>query len=75
MAGNARQHVNTRIAVHRKIDFRGPQRDGAVGGQCKGRAAQFHRVNAQQQVVPDGVADKGSFQNVGGQGARALRHF
>jgi hypothetical protein len=49
-----------------EIDLHRPQRDGAVGGQRKRRAAEFDRVDAQQQVVHDGIADEGGLQDVGG---------
>ena len=66
MAGNTRQHIDARIAMDMEIDLHRPQRDGAVGGQRKRRATELDRVDAQQQVVHDGIADEGGLQDVGG---------
>ena len=66
MPGDAGQHVDARVAVDGKVDLHRPQGDGFVGGQGKRRATQFHRVDAQQQVMHDGIADESGFQNVGG---------
>ena len=67
MPGDAGQHINARIAVDREIDLDSPQRDGTIGGQRKRRPAEFDRIDAQQQVVHDGVADEGGLQDVGGR--------
>ena len=75
MAGNAGQHVNARVAVDGEVNLHRPQRDGPVGGQRKGCAAQLHRVNAQQQVVHDGVAHKSGFQNVLGRNTGLRGHI
>ncbi len=75
MTGDTGQHINTGVAVDREVNFRGPQGDGAVGRQRKRRAAQLHRVDTQQQVVHDGITDKGGFQNIGGLRPDPLRHL
>ena len=47
-----------------EVDLHRPQGDGTVGGQRERRATQLDRVDAQQQVVHDGIADKGGFEEL-----------
>ena len=74
MAGNAGQHIDAGIAVDAEVNLHRPQGDGAVGGERKGGAAQLGRVNAEQQVVHDGIANEGGFQNVLRRDAGLRRH-
>ena len=57
-----------------EVNLYRPQSNGTVSGQRKGRAAQFHRVDTQQQVVHDGVAHKSGFQNVLGRNTGLRGH-
>ena len=74
MAGDAWQHIDARVAVDRKVDLDRPQRERAVGRQRERRAAELDRIDTQQQVVHDRVADEGGFQDIGGRHADLLRH-
>jgi len=47
-----------------EADFRGADRERSVGRERKGSAAQFHRVNSQQQVMHDRIADQCHLEDV-----------
>ena len=64
MPGDARQHVNPGIAMYQEINLHRPQRDGPISGQRKRGTAQLHRIDAQKEVVHDGVANEGGLQDV-----------
>ena len=42
----------------------GPDGERAIGRERKGRAAELHRIDAQQQVMHDRVADQRHLENV-----------
>ena len=48
------------FAVHREVDLGRPQGQRGVGRERERRAAQLHRVDAEQQVVHDRIADEAS---------------
>ena len=71
MAGDAGQHVDPAARVDRvQVEVGREQVEGAVGGQREGRSAQLDRVDAQEQVVHDRVADEHQLQHVGRIGLR-----
>src|SRR3546814_1098657 len=47
-----------------QVELARPQRDAGIGGQREGRAAQLRRVDAEQQVVHDRVADEGGVEDL-----------
>jgi hypothetical protein len=49
-----------------KVEVPRVERDAVGGGQREGRLAQFHRVDAQQQVVHHRVADDDQFEDEAG---------
>src|SRR6185437_13320159 len=68
MAGYAGQRVRPRTAVQVQADLRGPKLQGFVGREREGRASELHRVDAEQQVMHDRVADQRDLENVVGVG-------
>ncbi len=76
MAGNTGQDVNARIRVNMQIDFAGPKRAGrTAGSERKWRAAKLHRINAEQQVMHDRIADKSRFNDLGDANADFVRYL
>ena len=62
MTGDAGQNIDPRGMVDGgKVQITRIQRQRARGCQRKGRLAQLNRINAQQQMVHDRVADKDQF--------------
>jgi hypothetical protein len=59
VAGDARQDVDPRAWMGQQAELGGGRPDRAVGGKGERRAAQRRRVDAQQQVVHDRIADDG----------------
>ena len=57
VAGDARQDVDPRARVRAQAELRGGRLDRPVGGQRERRAAERRRVDAEQEVVHDRVAD------------------
>ena len=57
MARDAGQHEDTRVRMDFEIDLGGPDRDRPIGRERKGRTAELDRVNAEQQVMHDRIAD------------------
>ena len=71
MAGDAGQDIDPCRAVDMgQVQIARIQAERARGGQRKGRLAQFHRINAQQQVMHDRVADKDDLVDRRGLDAR-----
>ena len=70
VARDAGQNVDPRTGVQFQIDLAGRHVHGAVHRQSKRRTTEFHRVDAHQQVMHDGIADERGFQNVLGRDAR-----
>ena len=64
VAGDARQHVDARVAVNGEIDLGRPQRQRGVGRERERRAAQLDRADAEQQVVHDRIADERRLEDV-----------
>src|SRR3546814_6043569 len=58
VAGDAGQHVDPRVGMEAQVELARPQRDAGIGGQREGRAAEFRRVDAEQQMVHDRIADR-----------------
>ena len=71
MARDAGQHVDLSLGVERsEVEVARGQRQRGGGGQGEGRLAQFHRVDAQKQVMHDRIADEDGFHDeVGGNPA------
>ncbi len=67
MAGDAGQRVDAGGIVDRgEADLGGVELDGAVGGEREGGAAELGRVDAEQEVVHDRVADEDQLEDVVG---------
>ena len=71
---DAGQHVDARVAVQFEVDDIRPQRERMIGGQRERRAAEFHRIDAEQQVMHDGIADQRRLEDVLVRNARLARH-
>jgi predicted YcjX-like family ATPase len=65
MAGDAGQHIDPGAGVERDVDLRGLDVDRAGDGQREGCAAKLGRVDAQEQMMHDRVADEDRVENVG----------
>ena len=44
--GDARQHVDARVAIQLEVDDIGPQGERVIDGERERRAAEFHRIDA-----------------------------
>ncbi len=64
VAGDARQHVDARVAVQLEVDDIRPQRERVIDGERERRAAEFHRIDAEQQVMHDRIADQRRLEDV-----------
>ena len=64
MAGDAGQEVDPGARMRVQAQLRGAQFHGRIDGQRERRRAQRRRVDAQDQVVHDRVADEGQFQDL-----------
>ena len=53
VTGDARQHIDPRVAMQFQIDDVGPQGERVIDRERERRAAQFHRIDAKQQVMHD----------------------
>ena len=58
VAGDAGQHVDARVAMDGEVDLGRPHRQRRVGRQRERRAAQLDRIDAEQQMMHDRVADE-----------------
>jgi hypothetical protein len=59
MAGDAGQHIDPRAGIDGLMSISaGPNRERAGDGQREGRLAEFGRVDAEEQVVHDRIADE-----------------
>ena len=65
VAGDAGQDVDPAARVEVQVELGGGRADGPVGGQGEGRRAERDRVDPEEQVVHDRVADDGQFEDVG----------
>ena len=74
VSGDARQQVHARPGVDVQVDVGRPAVDGPVRGQRERRAAQLGRVDAQEQVMHDRVADDRQRQDVGRTSASTCTH-
>ena len=75
MPGDARQKVGARAGVNAQLQIIRARGHRRVGGQRKRRAAQFHRIDAEQQVMHDRIADQHQVQNIFGRDFRLARDF
>ena len=57
VAGDAGQDVDARVGVEAEVDLLGPEVERVGGGEGEGRLAELGRVDAEQEVVHDRVAD------------------
>ncbi|MCY1234163.1 hypothetical protein D9M72_467370 [compost metagenome] len=64
MAGDAGQHIEPRAAVDVDVDLVRPILQRAGDGERKRRLAEFRRVDAEEQVVHDRVANEDHVENV-----------
>ena len=71
---DARQHVDARIAMQLQVDDVGPQGERVIDGERERRAAEFHRIDAEQQVMHDGIADQRRLEDVLVRHAGHARH-
>lgn len=58
MAGDAGQHVDARADIDGQPQFAGPCMDLARDGEREGRLAELCRIDAEEEVMHDRVADK-----------------
>ena len=75
VAGDAGQHVNTCGRVQLQAKVRRAHRDATVDSERKRCTAQLHRVNAQQQVMHDGVAHHSHLEDIARFDAGVTRHI
>ncbi len=64
MAGDAGQHVDARAAIDVEVDLARPGVDRAGDGEREGRLAELGRVDAEEQMVHDRIADEDGIENV-----------
>ena len=64
MARNTRDNVDACAFIHLQIDLGCPGMHRAGNSKCEGRAAEFRRIDAEEQVMHDRVADKYAVENV-----------
>ena len=65
MAGDAGQHVDPGVGMHAsEVELARPERHRLVGGERERRAAELGRIDAEQQVMHDRIADEGQLQDV-----------
>jgi hypothetical protein len=72
--GNARQDVEPRGRMQRQADIAGRKPLRAGNGQCERRLAEFSRVEAEEQVVHDRIADEHCLQDVAACDATLAGH-
>ena len=65
VAGDAGQHVDPGARMRSHTQFRGGQLDRGVGGQRERRGAEWRRIDAEQEVVHDRVADDRELEDLG----------
>ena len=65
VAGDARQDVRARAGVHGEAELARGQPDGLVDGERERRAAERRRIDPEQEVVHDRVADERDLEDVG----------
>ena len=70
MAGNAGQAIDESAGRDIEAEFARPRFEGAVQRQRERRAAEFGRIEAEEQMVHDRIADHGDFENIGPRHAR-----
>ena len=64
MAGDAGQHVEPRAAADIDVDLMRPELQRAGDGERERRLAELGRVDAEEQVVHDRIADEDAVENV-----------
>ena len=64
VAGDARQHVDARVAVQLQVDDVARSVERMIGRERERRAAELHRIDAEQQVVHDRIADQRRLEDV-----------
>ncbi len=64
VAGDARQHVRACAPVHGEAELAGGQSEGLVDREREGCAAERRRVDPEQEVVHDRVADERDLEDV-----------
>ena len=75
VARDAGQDVDARTRIDVEVDVARRQGKPAGGREREGRAAQLGRVDAEQQMVHDRVADEGRVENVAARDARFVRNL
>jgi hypothetical protein len=75
VAGDARQDVDPRPGVCLELQLRGPDADGAIRGQGERRGPERDRVDPEQEVMHDRVADDGELEDLVALDARAHREL
>ena len=65
VAGDAGQGVDARAGIEVQADLARLEAQGFIGSEREGRAAELHRIDAEQQVVHDRVADHRHLEEVG----------
>jgi hypothetical protein len=64
VAGDAGQDIGAGVGMEMEVELLGPEGDARVGGEREGRAAELRRIDAQQQVMHDRVADEGGVEDL-----------
>ena len=64
MAGDARQHIDLRVAIQFEVDDIRPQGQRVIDRERKRRAAELDGIDAEQQMMHDGVADQRGLEDV-----------
>ena len=74
VAGDAGQHVDARVAMQLQVDDVRAQGERVVDRERERRAAEFDRIDAEQQVMHDRIADQRRFEDVLVRHAGHARH-
>ena len=65
MAGDAGQAIDEGAGRDVKVEFARARLEGAVEGQRERRAAEFGRIEAEEQMMHDRIADHRDLENIG----------
>jgi hypothetical protein len=64
VAGDAGQDVGPGVGMEVQLQLLGPEGDARVGGEREGRPAELRRIDAEQQMMHDRVADEGGVEDL-----------
>ena len=73
VAGDARQDIDACIGIHCEPELRCGNRERPVDGERERRSAEFHRIDAEHEVMHDRIADERELEDVRRLDARLAR--